>query len=74
MALNDREREVVAALNETKAVDFEAIGRALAQFGPTAALDFDYEPIFCGTMRYYTHVFRAFTPIPVDQGEVIAEG
>jgi hypothetical protein len=74
MALNDREREVVKALTETKAVDFEAIGRALAQFGPTAALDLDYEPIFCGTMRYFIHVYRVFTPqLPGSVGEIIVE-
>jgi hypothetical protein len=52
MALSEREREIVKTLTETKAVDFDAIGRTLAQFGPTAALDLDYEPYFvgpCGT-------------------------
>jgi hypothetical protein len=74
MSLNDREREVVKTLTETKAVDFDAIGRALAQFGPTAALDFDYEPVFCGTMRYFVHVYRAFTPtLPVAEGGVVVE-
>jgi hypothetical protein len=74
MALNEREHQVVKALTETKAVDFEAIGRALAEFGPTAALDLDYEPIFCGTMRYYIHLYRVFTPgLPPAGGEVIIE-
>ncbi len=31
MPLNAREREVVELLNETRAVDFEAIGGALAK-------------------------------------------
>jgi hypothetical protein len=69
MALSDRERGIVQTLTETKAVDFDAIGRALAQFGPTAALDFDYEPVFCGTMRYYVHVFQV--PFPGDGGGVV---
>jgi hypothetical protein len=73
MALNDREREVVRTLTETKAVDFEAIGRALAQFGPTAALDFDYEPIFCGTMRYFIHVYRVTPGLPDGGGGVVVE-
>ena len=74
MPFNAREREVVETLTETKAIDFEAIGKALAQFGPTAALDLDYEPIFCGTMRYYVHLYRAFTPgLPPSIGEIVGE-
>ena len=72
MPLHAREREVVETLTETKAVNFEAIGRALAQFGPSAALDLDYEPIFCGTMRYYIHVYRVDTPGLPSLGEMIA--
>jgi hypothetical protein len=64
MPLTEREREIVKTLTDTKAVDFEAIGRTLAQFGPTAALDLDYEPFFCGTMRYYVHLYRLPTPEP----------
>jgi hypothetical protein len=67
MALSEREREIVKTLTETKAVDFDAIGRTLAQFGPTAALDLDYEPVFCGTMRYYIHLYKFPSPIgPVE--------
>jgi hypothetical protein len=38
----------------------------------------DYEPIFCGTMRYYLHVYRAFTPslpgLPtIGAGEIVRE-
>lgn len=51
-------RELVAHLIETKAVDFEAIGRALGQFGASAAVDWDGEDIFCGTMRRFVNVFR----------------
>jgi hypothetical protein len=65
MPLSERERQIVKTLTETKAVEFDAIGRALAQFGPTAAFDFDYEPIFCGTMRYFVHVYRNPFPGPV---------
>ncbi len=70
MPLSEREREIVKTLTETKAVDFEAIGRSLAKFGPTAALDFDYEPIFCGTMRYYIHLYRLPPPV-VDNVEAL---
>ncbi len=69
MPMSEREREIVKTLIDTKAVDFEAIGRSLAQFGPTAAFDLDYEPIFCGTMRYLVHVYRL--PNPVDNPEFL---
>jgi len=67
MATRGHEREVVAALIETKAVNFEAIGAALATYGPTMALEWDYEPTFCGTMRYYIRVLRPWVPDPVVQ-------
>jgi hypothetical protein len=51
-------REVVAHLIESKAVDFEAIGRAVAQYGPVAALEWDGEDFFCGTMRRFVNVYR----------------
>jgi hypothetical protein len=75
MGLKDREREIVKMLTETKAVDFDAIGKAVAKFGPTAALDFDYEPWFCGTMRFYVHLYRFPGPIVVnpEQVETIGE-
>jgi hypothetical protein len=62
MPLSEREREIIKTLVDTKAVDFDAIGRSLAQFGPTAAFDLDYEPVYCGTMRYWVHVLRLPTP------------
>jgi hypothetical protein len=75
MPLNERERAVVKMLTDTKAVDFEAIGKAIAKFGPTAALDFDYEPAICGTMRFYIHLYRFPGPVVFnsDQIETIGE-
>jgi hypothetical protein len=58
MGLSGREREIVSSLIETKAIDFEAIGKVLAEFGPTMALDMDYEDGFCGTMRTFFHCYR----------------
>jgi len=66
MSLSGREREIVTALIETKAVDFEAIGKVLAKFGPTMALDMDFEDGFCGTMRYFTRVYTGPFPPRVD--------
>jgi hypothetical protein len=74
MGMSGREREVVAALVETKAVDFEAIGKALATFGPTMALDMDFEDGFCGTMRTFVRVFRPWTGGTIDEvGQAVTE-
>jgi len=73
MPLTEREREIVRTLTETKAVDFDAIGRVFAQFGPTAAFDLDYEPTFCGTMRFYVHLYRFPFPPVVDPTPVLQE-
>lgn len=58
MGLSGREREIVSTLVDSKAVDFEAIGKTLATYGPTMALDMDYEDGFCGTLRYFVRVYR----------------
>jgi hypothetical protein len=73
MSLNGREREIVQTLIETKAVDFEAIGRTVAQFGPTAALDWDYEPVFCGTNRFYVHIVQLPWSTPEGEAGGIAQ-
>jgi hypothetical protein len=75
MSLNGRQREIVQTLIDTKAVDFQAIGSAVAQYGPTAALDYDYEPVFCGTNRFYVHIVQLPWPTPDggDGGPVISQ-
>jgi hypothetical protein len=55
---NANEQEIVKVLIETKAVDFQAIGNALAKHGASATLTFSGEDIFCGTMRRFVRVFR----------------
>jgi hypothetical protein len=55
---SEAEREVVTALLETKAVNFEALGSIVAQHGARATLHFDGEDVFCGTMRRFIRVFR----------------
>jgi hypothetical protein len=73
MALTGREREIVETLVQTKAVNFEAIGQALAKYGPTMALELDYEEGFCGTMRFF--VWSYLRPPIFNDGdpEVIGE-
>ena len=60
--LSQAEREIVKTLVDTKAVNFDALGSALAKFGPTAALNLEGEDFFCGTMRRFVHVFRVRDP------------
>ena len=55
---SEAEREVVTALIDSKAVDFEALGSMVAKHGARATLQFDGEDIFCGTMRRFVRVFR----------------
>jgi hypothetical protein len=73
MALTGREREIVETLVETKAVNFEAIGQALAKYGPTMALELDYEEGFCGTMRSYVWSYRRPPTVGGGEPEVIGE-
>jgi hypothetical protein len=56
--LNKRDREIVETLLETGAVNFEAIGSAIAKFGPSIVLNSDGEDNFCWTMRLFIRVFR----------------
>lgn len=43
---------------ESKAVDFDAIGRVVSQLGPQVIFSDDPWENFCGTMRYFIRVFR----------------
>ena len=52
------EQEIVKALIETKAVDFQAIGHAFAAHGESATLTLSGEDFFCGTMRRFIRLFR----------------
>jgi hypothetical protein len=50
--------DVVKALLDAKAVNFEAIGTVVAKYGASAVTSLDYEDVFCGTMRRYIRVYR----------------
>ncbi len=59
--------EIVAKLLETKAVDFDAIGRAVAEFGPSLALYDDPGEGFCGTNRFFLRLYSVVGPgLPVE--------
>jgi hypothetical protein len=55
---SEAERQIVTALIETNAVNFEALGAVLAKNGASATLNMDGEDWFCGTMRRFIRVFR----------------
>jgi hypothetical protein len=58
----ESEREILKALIDSGAVNFEAIGAALAKFGPRAALSYDGYDNFCLTMKNYVQVYRFSHP------------
>jgi hypothetical protein len=57
MAQRVNHQEIVGQLLETKAVDFDAIGKAFAQSGPSLALADEPWESFCGTMRGFIRLF-----------------
>ena len=61
--LSQAEREIVSTLIETKAINFQAIGEALAKHGPSMAFVLDGEEGFCGTMRYFVRTFILHGPV-----------
>lgn len=54
----EAEHRIVTALLETKAVDFETIGKAIAEHGASATLNLDGDDAFCGTMRNFIRLYR----------------
>ncbi len=67
-----KHKEIVTKLLNSKAVDFAAIGKAVAELGPALAVSDEPWEGFCGTMRYFVHLYRFPNPgNPVEQvGEV----
>lgn len=49
-------QKIVGRLLEAKAVDFEAIGSAVAELGPSLSMADEPWEVFCGTMRYFVRV------------------
>ena len=58
-----KDREFVQTLLDTKAVNFDAIGSAIAKFGPSIALTADGEDNFCWTMRRFIIFYRRPGPL-----------
>ncbi len=50
-------QEIVKKLLDNKAVDFTAIGKVVAEAGPALSLADEPGDFFCGTMRYFFHIY-----------------
>ncbi|HEY2580241.1 MAG TPA: hypothetical protein VGI43_00455 [Mucilaginibacter sp.] len=57
-------QEIVKKILDSKAVDFAAIGKAVAEIGPSLALSEEPWEGFCGTMRYFVRIYRNPFPVP----------
>jgi hypothetical protein len=57
-SLSEQDREIVQTLLDSGAVDFQAIGSAIAKFGPSIVLNGDGEDNFCWTMRLFIRIFK----------------
>ena len=50
--------EIVKKLIESKAVDFNAIGKIVAEMGPSIAFADEPWENFCSTMRHFIRLYR----------------
>ncbi len=50
--------DIVKKLLDSKAVDFNAIGKMVAEIGPSLSLADEPWEGFCGTMRTFIHLYR----------------
>jgi len=62
MGNSDQHRQVVKQLLESKAVDFNAVGRVIAEVGPALSLAEEPGDFFCGTNRIFFHCYRVWNP------------
>lgn len=55
-------KDTVKKLLDAKAVDFAAIGKTVAELGPSLSLAEEPGDFFCGTNRFFVHVYKVFGP------------
>lgn len=71
---SEQRTQLVKKLLDSKAVDFNAIGKVIAEVGPSLALAEEPGDFFCGTNRIFVHVYKVVsvaTPVE-DLGELAA--
>jgi hypothetical protein len=67
MASRVSHQDIVKRLLDTKTVDFAAIGKAVAEIGPSLALADEPWEGFCRTMRTFLHLYIInHPPVVVD--------
>lgn len=57
MADRVNHQEIVKKLIATKAIDFNAIGKTVAELGPSLAVADEPWETFCGTMRHFIRLY-----------------
>ena len=62
MGNSDQHRKIVKQLLDAKAVDFTAIGKVVAEAGPSLSLAEEPGDFFCGTNRIFIRVYRVSDP------------
>jgi hypothetical protein len=63
MAIRVSHQDTVKAVLDSKAVDFAAVGKVVAQVGPSLSLADEPWETFCGTMRLFLRIFILNPPI-----------
>jgi hypothetical protein len=63
MVVRTSHQDIVKTVLDSKAVDFAAVGKVLAQVGPSLSLADEPWENFCGTMRYFIRVYILNPPI-----------
>ena len=51
-------KDITKRVMEAKVINYDALGKTVAELGPELALLDDPWENFCGTMRYYIRIFR----------------
>ncbi len=74
MATRVNHQEIVRRVLDEKAVDFTAVGRVVAEIGPSLSLADEPWDGFCGTMRTFFHCFIINPPpVVIETGPVETE-
>lgn len=63
MANRVNHQETVKRLLDAKAIDFGAIGKAVAEIGPSISMADEPWETFCGTMRAFVRIFVIHGPV-----------
>jgi hypothetical protein len=74
MSNSEQHKQLVKRLLDAKAVDFNAIGKVVAEVGPSLSLAEEPGDFFCGTNRIFIHIYKVFNPgLPIeDLGQLAA--